>query len=77
MHGCYQNHRRYKSGSKRDELPRVDGEIVHLSYSLTETLVNILTQDFSKSRFIEFVSQSSRSDGDESAAQHCLGIFFG
>jgi hypothetical protein len=39
-----------------------DGEIAHLSYSLAETLVDILAQDFPRSRFIEFVSQSFGSD---------------
>jgi hypothetical protein len=54
-----------------------DGEIVLLSYSLAETLVDILAQDFPRSRFIEFVSQSHRSDGGQGAAKQCLGISLG
>jgi hypothetical protein len=51
-----------------------DGEIVRLSYSLTEILVDILVQDFPRPRFIEFVAQARGSDDGRAAASHSLGI---
>jgi hypothetical protein len=54
-----------------------DGEVVHLSYSLAETLVDILVQDFPRSKFIEFVAQARARDGGQAAANQCLGINLG
>jgi hypothetical protein len=54
-----------------------DGEIVRLSYSLAETLVDILIQDFSRPKFTKFVSHARGSDGGRAAASQCLGIHLG
>jgi hypothetical protein len=54
-----------------------DGEVVHLSYSLAEILVDILVQDFPRPRFIEFVAQAHGSDSGQAAANQGLGITLG
>jgi hypothetical protein len=49
-----------------------DGEVVGLSYSLADTLVDLLVQDFPN--FKSFVAEANRSDSGEAAAKNCLGI---
>lgn len=54
-----------------------DGEIVHLSYSLAEILVDILVQDFPRTHFIAFITQADKTDSGQTAARQCLGITLG
>jgi hypothetical protein len=49
-----------------------DGEVVGLSYSLADNLVDLAVQEFSN--FGELVHLASREDAGESAAQKCFGI---
>lgn len=50
----------------------IDGEIIHLSYSLADTLVDLLVQEFPN--FLEFVSEANREDASQSALQKYFGI---
>jgi hypothetical protein len=54
-----------------------DGEIVRLSYSLSEILVDILVQDFPRPKFAEFLAQAHARDSGQNAANQCFGINLG
>ena len=74
----HKKHRDYWSSStipafwSGDSFHDVDGEIIHLSYSLADTLVDLLVQEYPN--FLEFVAEAQREDFGETAAEKCFGI---
>ncbi len=49
-----------------------DGEVIHLSYSLAATLVDLLVQEFGN--FLDFVTKARRDDAGQAAAQEIFGV---
>ncbi len=52
-----------------------DGEVIHLSYSLAEVLVDLLVQEFPN--FMLFVAKAGDEDAGESAAKETLQVSLG
>jgi len=50
----------------------LDGEVVHLSYSLADILVDLLVQEFPN--FMDFVCEADQKDAGLTAAHQCFGI---
>lgn len=49
-----------------------EGEVIHLSYSLAETLVDLMVQEFPS--FMDFVAHAQRDDAGQAAARKVFGV---